>query len=64
MFSWLLISVVAELPNSLILSRTEPEKNNIFLLKFSPQVKLFAKLIIHILLPLKDLSKAFASYDK
>ena len=59
-----LISVVADLLDSLILSRTENQKNNIFLSKFSPQVKLFAILIIHILLPLKDLSKAFALYDK
>ena len=35
-----LISVVADLLDSLILSRTENQKNNIFLSKFSPQVKL------------------------
>ena len=35
-----LISVVVDLFGSLILSRTEPEKKNIFLLKFSSQVKL------------------------
>ena len=45
MFSWLLISKVADLLNSLILSRTEPQKKKISLSKFSPQVKAFAVLM-------------------
>ena len=56
--------MVADLLNSLILSRTEPKKNNIFLSKLSPQVKVFVILIIHILPLLKDLSKTFALYEK
>ena len=37
--------MVADLLHSLILSRTEPEKKNISLSKFSPQVKAFPVLM-------------------
>ena len=54
--------MVADLLDILILSRTESKIY--FLSKFSPQAKPFEILIIHILPPLKDLSKGFALYDK